>query len=272
MSIYPYDAQDVCIDLLSVFDNTESPGIHSIQGMAASRPLMRSDFDIYLHNRRIFYLKNPCSEEDLQDRFFLHITPANIEDLSNDQRELGFGVYDFNATDEGVTTAASEEKSIVTRVLPPFVIRSLSTGQVRREESADGKVRWIGPLWDASQSFDDGAPVKAKAVAGNTSPTGGLHDHPGAPPYAANCAGCLNLTEKHSLGPHLYGIIGRRAGAVAGFNTTDALRGLEIVWDKENLAQFIADPAGFAPKADKGNLGLTAEEARLIAEYLASQQ
>ena len=272
VSIYTHDAQDVCIDLLRVFDNTESPGIHSIQGMAASQPLMSSDFDIYLRNRRIFYLRNPCSEEHLQDRFFLHITPANIADLSHDQRELGFGVYDFNVSDEGVATATSDAKCIVTRALPPFAIRSLNTGQVRREESADGEVRWIGPLWQASRSFDDGAPVEAQAVAIDASASGGPSDHPGAPLYAAHCAGCHNLTERHSLGPHLHGIMGRRAGAVAGFNTTDVLRRLEIEWGQENLAQFIADPAGFAPGADKGNLGLTEEEANLIAGFLASQQ
>lgn len=272
VSVYTHDAQEVCIDLLSVFDSAESPGIHSIQGMAASRPHMSSNFDIYLRNRRIFYLKNPCSEEDLRDRFFLHITPENLEELSDDHRGLGFGVYDFNATDEGVATAASDQKCVVTRALPPFAIRSLNTGQVRREESADGEIRWIGPLWESSQLFDKDGRKETKAVAAGTSPAGDPSDHPGAPLYAAQCAGCHNLTEQHSLGPHLHGIMGRRAGAVAGFNTTVALREIEVYWTPENLAQFIADPAGFAPGADKGNLGLTEEEARLIADFLASQQ
>ena len=39
---------------------------------------------------------------------------------------------------------------------------------------------------------------------------------------------CLNLAAKHNTCPHLDGVIGRRAGDVASFNTTAALSALDI--------------------------------------------
>ena len=72
------------------------------------------------------------------------------------------------------------------------------------------------------------------------------------------------------MGPHLNGVIGRRAGDVAGFNASAALSALDIVWTKENLAEFIANPTQFAPGTTMSSVGITDEEAQHIAEFLAA--
>lgn len=47
------------------------------------------------------------------------------------------------------------------------------------------------------------------------------------------------------VGPNLYGVVGRKAGAVEGFKFSDALLKLGEageVWTNEDLAQYITDP------------------------------
>jgi cytochrome c len=57
-------------------------------------------------------------------------------------------------------------------------------------------------------------------------------------------------------GPNLYGIIGRQAGTVEDFRYGDSLveageKGL--VWDEENLAEYVADPRKFLSEYLGGN-------------------
>ena len=49
-------------------------------------------------------------------------------------------------------------------------------------------------------------------------------------------------------GPNLYGVAGRAAGSVEGFNYGDdivAAGAAGLVWDAENFAAYTADPKGF---------------------------
>ena len=67
-------------------------------------------------------------------------------------------------------------------------------------------------------------------------------------------------------------MIGRRPGRVAGFNASAALTSLEIVWTRENLAEFIANPSQFAPGTSMSDTGISVEEAQIIADFLASER
>ena len=91
----------------------------------------------------------------------------------------------------------------------------------------------------------------------------------GAQLYAAHCAVCHSLdVEEHGVGPHLVGVVGRRVGQAEGWNFSDALRSLGGVWTTESLADFLADPQGFAPGTTMGSQGLSASEAAAIADYI----
>ena len=91
----------------------------------------------------------------------------------------------------------------------------------------------------------------------------------GAQLYGAHCSGCHSLNaEKHGIGPHLVGVLGRQAGAVSGYLFSDALRSLDMVWTPADLERFLADPRAFAPGTSKESLDLTQAEARAIADFI----
>lgn len=75
------------------------------------------------------------------------------------------------------------------------------------------------------------------------------------------------------LGPNLYGLIGREAGSVEGFDYSPAFQRASFEWDEENLNDFIANPNSVVP----GNRmqpfdGVPDETARAdIVAFLASQ-
>ena len=60
------------------------------------------------------------------------------------------------------------------------------------------------------------------------------------------CAACHSL-EQDRTGPRHCGLFGRRAGSVPGFAYSDAMRNSGIVWNRETLDRFLADPLGTIP-------------------------
>lgn len=58
------------------------------------------------------------------------------------------------------------------------------------------------------------------------------------------CAVCHQVgpDAANKVGPHLNGIVGREAAAVEGFRYSPAMRDSGIVWDEEQLADYLAGP------------------------------
>lgn len=48
--------------------------------------------------------------------------------------------------------------------------------------------------------------------------------------------------DDHRLGPHLHGIVGRKAGASEGYAYSAAMKGSGVTWDEATLDKFIANP------------------------------
>lgn len=53
--------------------------------------------------------------------------------------------------------------------------------------------------------------------------------------------------EKNKVGPHLVGIIGRKAGSVEGFRYSKAMRASGIMWDEETIDEFLVKPKQYIP-------------------------
>jgi cytochrome c len=60
------------------------------------------------------------------------------------------------------------------------------------------------------------------------------------------CGACHSL-ERDRVGPRHCGLFGRRAGSVPGFAYSEAMRNSAIVWDRQTLDRFLADPLGTVP-------------------------
>jgi cytochrome c len=62
------------------------------------------------------------------------------------------------------------------------------------------------------------------------------------------CAPCHALEKgAESVGPSLYGMFGRKAGAAADFRYSPALKRSGIAWDEQSIDKYLADPQGFIP-------------------------
>jgi cytochrome c len=77
------------------------------------------------------------------------------------------------------------------------------------------------------------APAHADAALGKTQ-------------FAA-CAACHSTAGSDGIGPHLNGVFGRKAGTVAGFTYSPAMKRSNIVWDDKSLAAYLADPQKSVP-------------------------
>jgi cytochrome c len=69
--------------------------------------------------------------------------------------------------------------------------------------------------------------------------------------FRNTCGICHTLQPgQNRLGPSLAGIIGRKAGTVAGFDYSEANKSSNVVWDEAQLDQYLSNPKQFmrAPK------------------------
>lgn len=88
------------------------------------------------------------------------------------------------------------------------------------------------------------------------------------------CFACHSVVagEDKLPGPNLRGVIGRRAGTLPGFRFSPALveagaRG--VVWTRETLDAYLADPERFIPGTEMGLPGLReADDRRDVIDFL----
>ena len=96
-----------------------------------------------------------------------------------------------------------------------------------------------------------------------------------APPPAAFgiCGACHGTTADAGpkLGPNLFGVAGRKAGAAPGFDYSDALKKSGLTWTPENLAAFVRDPGKTVPDNSMDYPGNSdAASVKAIVDYMAT--
>ena len=93
-----------------------------------------------------------------------------------------------------------------------------------------------------------------------------------APPSDfAVCGACHESTAnaRASLGPNLFNIGGRKAGAVPDYDYSPAMKSSTTVWTAETLQAFILDPAKAIPDNKMDYSGSSdPAAAKAIADYL----
>lgn len=89
----------------------------------------------------------------------------------------------------------------------------------------------------------------------------------------AACTSCHSFKpgEPSRAGPNLAGVLGRTAGALPGFAYSPAMKASGVVWDRETLDRFLANPNAVVPGNRMSFAGVSQPAKRAaIIEYLAA--
>jgi cytochrome c len=64
--------------------------------------------------------------------------------------------------------------------------------------------------------------------------------------YESRCFGCHSL-DANRIGPMHRGVFGRKAGAVADFSYSSAVKNSAVVWDETTLERWLTNPSTLIP-------------------------
>ena len=79
------------------------------------------------------------------------------------------------------------------------------------------------------------------------------------------CRSCHTIVPggANMTGPNLHGVFGRKAGAVADYKYSDAVKNAGFVWDGEHLDKWLAQPRTFLPGTKMSFAGLPDQKDRI---------
>ena len=117
--------------------------IHEMIERSDGAQAIRSNFDVYLNERHLIYVKDACSEDDINERFFLALYPANEIDLPYGRAQYGFDNLDFYFMDQSVQ---SGERCIAIMPLPDYDIARIYTGQYIQRADSSFDHLWEGEI------------------------------------------------------------------------------------------------------------------------------
>ncbi len=132
-------------------------------------------------------------------------------------------------------------RTLVGPGLPVWSVAFMPDNRTLLTGGADRMIR----RWDAIT----GEPIGSVLLNGATDPLAAYGDDPGAKVFRA-CVACHTLSpdEGNRAGPTLAGIFGRRIATLPGYNFSEALKHLKIVWTPETVAKlFEVGPAAYTP-------------------------
>ena len=103
----------------------------------AADPVASSTFDVYRDGDSLVYVKDPCTEEDIEAVLGLNVYPRDPDDLSADRERARFNALTYDFWDHGVRVS---ERCVAVVPLPAYPVVSVQTGQLDV----------TGWLWDVS--------------------------------------------------------------------------------------------------------------------------
>ncbi len=136
----------LCVDAL-VLPHDALPPVR-VEAMTASdylaklvgdhQPIIQSEFDVYLTENRLIYVKEQCVEVDTAAKFFLHPAPVDVNDLPGHRKQHGFDNLDFSFGRYGAKLGGI---CLAKVPLPQYDIAEIRTGQYVPGE---------GRIWEGS--------------------------------------------------------------------------------------------------------------------------
>ena len=137
--------------------------------------------------------------------------------------------------------ARTLERTLVGPGLPVWSAVFLPDGRTLLTGGTDRMIR----RWDAGT----GEPIGTVVMGSPEDPLAAFAGDPGAEVFRA-CVAChtLSADEGNRAGPTLAGIFGRRIATLPGYNFSEALKKLDIVWTPETVsALFEVGPMAYTP-------------------------
>ena len=135
------DRDRIAVDHIHRFDPTDTYQAYYsyYQSVITNEPIIQSTFNVHqvsLHSNTLIYIKDHCTPQDTQTPFFLHITPADANDLPAHRQESGFDNYDFLFSEQGTIF---DDKCLALISIPDYDTATVRTGQFN---PADGRRLW----------------------------------------------------------------------------------------------------------------------------------
>lgn len=148
--------------------------------------------------------------------------------------------------------------------LPVWSVAFMPDSATLLTGGADAMIR----RWNAHT----GEPIGAAIQEGPSNPLAAFAGDRGAEVFRA-CVGCHTLTpdQGNKAGPTLSGLFGRRIATLPGYDFSEPLKKLDIVWTPETVsALFEIGPAAYTPgtKMPEQVIG-SAEDRKALVEFLA---
>ena len=146
---YAYNQLDVALitNTKEFKESLEAAARSDYEALVAGEPAVRADFDIYVNDNTLAYVKEPCAHADTEAVFFLHLVPADVADLPAERKQYGFDNLDFRFNDYRIPQG---ERCVIVRELPDYAITRILTGQFLVNE--DGSYT---RLWGGEVRFDE---------------------------------------------------------------------------------------------------------------------
>jgi cytochrome c len=87
--------------------------------------------------------------------------------------------------------------------------------------------------------------------------------------YDARCSACHSVDDNR-VGPMHLGVFGRKAGSVKSYSYSDALNKSKVVWNRDTLTAWLANPEMLIPGQRMGYAMDNAKDREDVVAYLAT--
>ena len=165
--------------------------------------------------------------------------------------ENAAAVPDMNAADNVANVASNA-----------VVVNEVTPGPAPVENSAAPEEK---PVAQAAEPKPEPA-----AVVAVSAPTASAGDAASGAKLFAQCRVCHSVEPgKNGLGPSMHGVVGRKAGTLAGFNYSPAMKASGFVWSDAKLNDYLRAPMKSVPGTKMAFAGIADDKRRAdVIAYL----